>query len=73
MIWKKFDSLSNSRVILYNNRVLEKILILSDIRTDKRSSFVSPNKYLLVRIIFAIFININHFYILIESRQWTVH
>ena len=28
-----------------SNRVLEKILILSDIRTDKRASFVSPNNY----------------------------
>jgi hypothetical protein len=37
------------------------------VKTDKRASF--PNKYLSVRIIFAIFININHFYISIESRQ----
>ena len=26
-------------------RILEKILILSDIRTDKRASFVSPNNF----------------------------
>ena len=40
------DLLFWCRLEIQHGRVLEKIMILSDIRTDKKASFVSPNKYL---------------------------